>query len=189
MGGLEQLIQLDQELFLAWTSGGSGAAIPFFRVLSAPWLSYGVLALLLAYAARTWELMRVVQWAALLIAAVALSDWLSVHAFKEVLERLRPCHDPNLVGKFVLGAERCGGRYGFVSSHAATVWAAWMVVRAARPPRHVWIAMTTYAVLVSYSRIYLGVHYPGDVLGGAMLGVTVAAVLLAWRKSPTFSTL
>ena len=49
--------------------------------------------------------------------------------------------------------------------------------------------MTTYALLVSYSRIYLGVHYPGDVLGGAMLGVTVAAVLLAWRKSPTFSTL
>ncbi|MGB4561184.1 MAG: phosphatase PAP2 family protein, partial [Schleiferiaceae bacterium] len=43
-----------------------------------------------------------------------------------------------------------------------------------------------WALLVSYSRIYLGVHYPGDVLGGALLGVSIATLLMAWRKSPTF---
>lgn len=187
MVGLEPILDLDQALFLAWTHGDSDVGIPLFRTLSAPWLSYGVGALLLGYASMKWEFMQVVQWAALLIASVALSDWLSVHAFKEVFERLRPCHDPALAGKFILGAEKCGGSFGFVSSHAATVWAAWMVLRAAQPSRFLMLAMTIYALLVSYSRIYLGVHYPGDVLCGAVLGIAVAGALLVWRKSPTFS--
>jgi len=60
------------------------------------------------------------------------------------------------------------------------------VVRAAQPARWILLVATLWALLVSYSRIYLGVHYPGDVLGGMVLGITVARLLMAWRKSPTF---
>ncbi len=188
MGSVERLIQIDRDLFLAWTNWGPDEVDAIFRVFSSAGLSYVVLLALIVYASRQWNAMQVIRWSALLIASVALSDWLSVHAFKDVFERLRPCHDPEIQDQFMLAAHRCGGRFGFVSSHAATVWAAFMVVRSARPHALILWAVGIYALLVSYSRIYLGVHYPGDVLAGALLGMMIAQILVTWRKSPTFSS-
>jgi len=186
LGFVESLIELDQACFLAWTHWGPEWVNILFRAVSSHVGTYLLLGLFSFWAVKRLSVHEAVLLVALLIASIALSDWLSVHAFKEVFQRLRPCHDPNLSERFTLAATRCGGSYGFVSSHAATIWAAWSVVRAAKPARWMLLVATLWAVAVSYSRIYLGVHYPGDVLGGALLGLSVAHLLMAWRKSPTF---
>jgi undecaprenyl-diphosphatase len=109
-------------------------------------------------------------WILLAIAiVVTLADQLSVHLFKNVFERLRPCHNPE-IKELVHNINRCGGRYGFVSSHAANSFG--VAVFLVNLIRIKWfsIAVLFWAALVSYSRVYLGVHYPGDIIVGAMLG-------------------
>lgn len=116
-----------------------------------------------------------------------LSDRLSVMCFKDVVCRLRPCHVLEDVNMFRTG---CGGQYGFVSSHAANVFALAMflslryskrnMVRLNLPKLHsaaIAILLFAWALLVGYSRPYLGKHYPGDVLCGALLGLGVGALV------------
>lgn len=114
-----------------------------------------------------------------IIAAVALGDQLSSSVLKPLTLRPRPCHVPalqNLIHPIV----DCGGQYGFVSSHAATTFALATSLWLLLGRRHPWVRWTFgWAALVSYSRIYVGVHYPLDVLAGTGVGVTSAAVCVA----------
>ena len=74
----------------------------------------------------------------------------------------------------------CGGQYGFVSSHAANHFAvAAFMIRVLREVRWAAAALIVWALLVSYSRIYLGVHYPGDVLVGGLYGLTIGLIFFA----------
>ncbi len=113
----------------------------------------------------------------LLLLAVVITDQISVHCFKEVFERLRPCHDPSLEGLVHIVKGRCGGKYGFVSSHAANTFGLAFLSLLILKLRWYSIMVIAWAVIVSYSRIYLGVHYPGDILGGALLGMLTGYAL------------
>lgn len=95
--------------------------------------------------------------------------------FKPLIGRLRPCHNQAL--DWVRAVAGCGGRYGFPSSHAANVFGLTIVL--AGFYRTVWYFALPIAVLVSIGRIYLGVHYPSDVLAGAAYGSAVAITVLA----------
>jgi undecaprenyl-diphosphatase len=104
------------------------------------------------------------------ILAVILADQLSVHLFKNVFHRLRPCHEPSLEGLVHLVKGECGGLYGFVSSHASNSFNVALLSLMFIKKKWYSITILLWATVIGYSRIYLGVHYPGDVICGALLG-------------------
>ncbi len=127
------------------------------------------------YGKRCW-------WVFLAVGVVVLcSDQLSAHVCKPLFQRLRPCYNPDLQDLIYLPKGMAGGRYGFVSSHAANTFAVAAFLTAALHKNYKWIGIVLYfwAFISSYSRIYLGFHYPGDILCGALLGILIGLIL--WK--------
>jgi undecaprenyl-diphosphatase len=108
-----------------------------------------------------------------IILAVTLADQLSVQLFKNLVQRLRPCHEPSLEGLVHLVNGECGGQFGFVSSHAANSFNVALISLLFIRKRWYTISIILWALVVGYSRIYLGVHYPGDVICGSLLGALI----------------
>ena len=108
---------------------------------------------------------------------ITVADQSSVKLFKNVFERLRPCHCEQIKNYVHILNNHCGGQYGFVSSHATNTFA--LAVFLARFFNHksVTILLILWAAVVAYSRVYLGVHYLGDVVGGALLGSFIAFLI------------
>ena len=118
----------------------------------------------------------------LIIIVIGLSDWISSGVIKNSVKRNRPSHNTEISQNVHLysysdGAKYQGGTFGFVSSHAANSFAiATLAFLFLRKKSKRWSWLFLWAITVSYSRIYLGVHYPLDILGGAMVGVLVATL-------------
>ena len=104
-----------------------------------------------------------------IILAATLSDQSSV-IVKNIFHRLRPCHEPSLLAIVHLVKGECGGIYGFVSSHATNSFDVALLSLSFIKKRWYSISIILWAGIISYSRVYLGVHYPGDVIFGALLG-------------------
>ena len=109
---------------------------------------------------------------------VTLADQISTSIFKDGFKRLRPSHTEEIRELIHLytkknGEVYYGGLYGFVSSHAANSFALASFLSKLFKVRWFGYCIYGWAFIVSYSRIYLGVHYPGDILGGALLGILI----------------
>jgi undecaprenyl-diphosphatase len=166
------LQHLDQQLFLFLNSHNS----PFWdsvmyaisgRVIWAPLYLAILLYLVFTYKRKFLIIIPFI------IIAVTLADQVSVQLFKDIFMRLRPCHEPSLTGMVHLVKGECGGLYGFVSSHASNSFNVALLSLMFIKKRWYTICIIIWASVIGYSRIYLGVHYPGDVICGAMVGAFI----------------
>jgi membrane-associated phospholipid phosphatase len=116
----------------------------------------------------------------LFICTAALTDILSSHIIKNLVFRLRPCRDPDMIGHIRVLASYCPGSSSFTSSHAANHFGmATFASITLLPYAGKWIYLAyLWAFSIIYAQLYVGVHYPIDVLGGALVGV-MAGVLTA----------
>ena len=167
--------ELDKHIFI-WLNQQHHVSIDTLMVLITekwtwlPW--YGLWIIWLFYRYRG----RLFTWLVCLALLVTLADQVSASLIKPFFARLRPCHEASLQEFIYLLIPNCGGRFGFVSSHAAnaSVLAIWMSITIFKQNKLLQFIWVFWAVLVSYSRIYVGVHYPGDILGGWVLGTFLA---------------
>lgn len=123
---------------------------------------------------------------------ILIADQITASIMKPYFARLRPSQEPALQGMIHLvkdhnGETYMGGLYGFASSHAANTFATATFYTLLFRNRHRWIPLLfVWAAGMTYTRIYLGVHYPGDILVGGIVGVTgafIGFVAFRWVKS------
>ena len=185
----EELIHIDQQ----WLLAINGCHAPWADTLM--WIISGKLTWLPLYAlliALIFIRCKKRGWLMALIVIVAvagsagLADFISSGIIKHAVCRLRPTHDPALAGLIHIVNGYTGGQYGFVSSHAANTMACalsfslfWVYTSDNKKRAHltVTLPLMVWVALNCYSRMYLGVHYPGDIIGGLVVGVIVALVL------------
>lgn len=173
-----QIIQflntIDQQLFLFL----NGLNCPFMDTIM--WYISGKVLWIPLYMVIVWYLIRKRKWNVLftlifVAGMITISDQVC-NLIKDSVMRFRPSHEPALSGLVHLvednhGNMYRGGKFGFVSSHAANSFALAIFITLFFKVRWVGISMFIWAAIVSYSRIYLGVHYPLDIMGGALVGI------------------
>jgi undecaprenyl-diphosphatase len=115
---------------------------------------------------------------------VLLSDQVSVHAFKNVFLRYRPCHNLLIQSQVHLLNGYCGGTFGFISSHASNTFAlaTFLSLFFKDSLKYFTVLVFIWAALVSYSRIYSGVHYPADVAVGAIVGMGIGVMVFKFYQ-------
>ena len=109
-------------------------------------------------------------------AAVGLSDFIASGILKDLVARPRPTRVPELEGVLHLVNGYKSGQYGFVSSHAANTMACGLLFSLIWRKKIATVGMMLWVAVNCYSRMYLGVHYPSDILGGLIVGVLMAVV-------------
>ncbi len=165
------LEQLDQHLFLFLNSLNSPFCDGVMHAISGKLIWAPLYLAILIYLGIKYK-RKFLIILLFIILAVALADQFSV-LIKNLVQRLRPCHDPRLEGLVHMVNGECGGLYSFVSSHATNSFNIALISLLLIRKRWFTISIVVWAMVVGYSRIYLGVHYPGDVICGSILGAII----------------
>ena len=178
---MSRIKALDQDVFWWINSHHSTFLDWFLWTFSQSWSWFIVV--ILFYVALTLR-KDIKSWLWILVGlglCILLADQISSNVIKDGIQRLRPCHEFEGVRMFHTGK---GGLYGFVSSHAANAFAIAMFIslmygKKQDGKRHPMIPILIFgwAIIVAYSRPYLGKHYPGDVICGALLGLGIGALV------------
>jgi membrane-associated phospholipid phosphatase len=176
----QQLDAWDKKLFILlnskWTNPFFDIVLPYFRdsVFWAPLYLFLLVFIAINYGKKGW------WWSVAFVCTIAIADMVSSRIFKQGFERLRPCQDPFFFDQVRLLLKSCSGSFSFTSSHAANHFG--MATFASITfystfKRYIFLTYL-WAFFISYAQVYVGVHYPLDVLGGAAIG-TLAGVLTA----------
>lgn len=170
---IEKLITWDKEIFHAINGLHTPALdqVMFYSSQTYIWIPF--YAVLIYFVIRRFGKQAWIPIIAITL-TIALSDQLTSGVMKPWFQRYRPTHDPTIENIHTVNDYK-GGKFGFASSHAANTFALatffWLLFR----DRRQWVsALFLWAVFVTYTRIYLGVHFPGDVLVGALVGMICA---------------
>lgn len=176
---LDYLINLDTQLFIFLNNLGTDFWDPFWLRMSeiGIWIPLYLVLLGLVYYLFHWKTALLIT--GFIALNVIATDQGSVRLFKNQFERLRPCHVEELQDQIRLVKGSCGGQYGFVSSHASNTFGLAFFLGLLFRKKWPWLyyALLIWASLVAYSRVYLGVHYPGDILFGAIYGTLCGTLL------------
>jgi len=168
---IEQIISWDKELFLFFNGMHSGFWDLIMFNISNKYIWIPLYILFIYWLIRFFK--KDMLWIMLaILILITISDQLSVHAFKNVFTRLRPCHDPELASLVHIVNGKCGGQFGFYSSHATNHFTIAVFLSFIFKGRiRIFIPLIlVWAGVIAYSRIYLGVHFPADVLAGSLAG-------------------
>lgn len=160
-----------------WTNPVFDAVLPFLRnaVFWAPLYLFVAAFMALNFGKKgLW-------WSLLFICTVSITDMIGARIFKEIFHRLRPCQDPAFMNHVRLLLKQCSGSFSFVSNHAANHFGlATFAFLTFKGFFKKWMYLAyVWAFFIAYAQIYVGVHYPLDVLGGAILGMIIGS-LTAW---------
>lgn len=188
---MDYLIHIDQQWLLAINGWHSEWAdmLMWYISKSTTWLPlYALLVGLIVYrfgilspslcreGRRGSSLLRVLIILAGFAVAVGVSDFVSSGIIKPWVCRLRPTHEPEIAGLIHLVNGYTGGLYGFVSSHAANTMACALLFALLYRNKYATVGLMLWVALNCYSRMYLGVHYPADIIGGLAIGAMMATL-------------
>lgn len=171
--------QWDKWLFVKlnsqWTNPFFDAVLPFFRnsVFWAPLYIFIAVFIAVNFGRKgLW-------WALLFICTVAITDLIGARIIKEAFNRTRPCQDAEFMNHVRLLLKRCSGSSSFISNHAANHFGlATFAFLTFRGVFKRWMILAfIWAFFIAYAQIYVGVHYPMDVAGGAILGIFIGSIM------------
>lgn len=174
---LETFESWDRAIVLAVNGANHPVLDVFFWIISSTLAWIPVYLILAHFVWKTYGWQNLLRFIGIVVLLIAVTDAGSTHLFKDVFLRYRPSHNSLLEGKLHFyykgnGEYYKGGQYGFISSHAANFFAICFYVGLTLKdayPKLKWILFGA-ALLVCYSRLYLGVHYLSDLVAGALWG-------------------
>ncbi|HMG92028.1 MAG TPA: phosphatase PAP2 family protein [Chryseolinea sp.] len=167
---IDSIIELDKQLFLIFNGMHTTWLDPVMEIFSktvasVPLYGFLIYQIFRTYKQRTWGIILSIGL------LILMTDQFTSGLMKPFFERPRPSHEPTLQGLVHIVNGYSGGNYGFASSHSANTFGLAMFLTCLRREKP-WISwLFLWAAFVSYTRIYLGVHYPGDIIVGGLIGV------------------
>ena len=178
----EEILKLDSKLFLFLNNLGTSKFDAFWLSLSkieANILMYLFLILLFFHIKKLSPKFLYIFYLLFVIALMITVTDQGANFFKDSFQRLRPCYNESISDSLRLVKENCGGKYGFFSAHASNSFslAIFFGLLFKNRIRYMIIITTVYASLISYSRIYLGVHFPIDIIVGSSFGIFVGFII------------
>ncbi len=177
---IDSLLAIDRSFFLfinSWHSEWLNPLMVFFSG-GLIWLPLMLMPIWIAYYNLNKKVFLL--FILFLFLAIIASDVTSSYIFKNIFNRMRPCRVAELKDLIYQFGQKCGGKFGFVSSHASnSIALAVFSLRCLQLKKPYFIFIITLPLVISYSRIYLGVHYPGDILGGTVIGI-FWALMMSW---------
>lgn len=178
---MEEIIQEDKKVFLYLNNLGDSSFDQFWMLISSTWIWVPLYIIFLYFLYKNHQLRSLVFILIFLAIGATVSDQLA-SVFKYSVARLRPCHDPTL--EHHMRIVKCGGQYGFYSAHASNTFflASFLSILLKNKLKWFPYAIFVWALVVSYSRIYLGVHFPIDILVGAFVGSLLGVIFGALAK-------
>ncbi len=176
---INQLIQLDVKLFLYLNGQGTEMWDGFWNFVTHryTWFPVYFLLLYLVYRLSSWK--GLIYYVIVISLLILFVDQTTYYWFKAVFQRPRPSHNADIADLIRITGSP-GGRWGFISAHASNTFAiaVFLGYQFKKVFRYSAIILTLWALFISYSRIYVGVHYPADLIFGALWGASVAYVFL-----------
>ena len=178
----EEILKLDSKLFLFLNNLGTTKFDAFWLSLSkieANILMYLFLILLFFHIKKLSPKFLYIFYLLFIIALMITITDQGANFFKDSFQRLRPCYNESISDSLRLVKENCGGKYGFFSAHASNSFslAIFFGLLFKNRIRYMIILTIVYASLISYSRIYLGVHFPIDIIVGSSFGIFVGYII------------
>ena len=170
---MEEIILEDKQAMIFLNNLGSSTFDPFWILVSEKWFWIPLYVIFLYFLYKNFNKKSLFYILLFVALGITASDQIA-NIFKFGFERLRPCHDPSLEG--LLREVKCGGKFGFYSAHSSNSFfvATYLTMLLGKKIKQLPYFLFIWAAIVAYSRVYLGMHFPGDIIVGAIMGILLA---------------